>query len=251
VAGWDLFANPLGQPQGPQPIQNPSPEQQSDIAGQWRNFMGNESNRAAMLQFGLNMMQPVGLGQTPLGHTAQAIGAAGETFTRQGEEERRERELGSKEELRSAQATAAEARAARAGTAAGAAGERAERSRERLAFDREKFGTQNLLRLQQQYIRMSDQIRKDNELLPEGRRRPVPAFEEWIGTQPHLAGVPGVPQGGAPTPTEPPAAGGATPVPAPAGGDTPPISSLQEGKRTRFRNGQVWTLEGGQPRRVQ
>lgn len=39
--------------------------------------------QSALLSFGLQAMQPVGIGQTPLGALAQAIGAAGETVTRQ------------------------------------------------------------------------------------------------------------------------------------------------------------------------
>jgi len=34
-------------------------------------------------------------------------------------------------------------------------------------------------------------------------------------------------------------------------GDAPPVSMLKEGIRTRFANGQVWTLRGGKPVRVQ
>lgn len=39
--------------------------------------------RSALLAFGLQAMQPTAIGQTPLGHIAQAIGSAGETVTRQ------------------------------------------------------------------------------------------------------------------------------------------------------------------------
>lgn len=38
--------------------------------------------RSALLSFGLQAMQPTGIGQTPMGHIAQAIGAAGEAVTR-------------------------------------------------------------------------------------------------------------------------------------------------------------------------
>lgn len=41
------------------------------------------------------------------------------------------------------------------------------------------------------------------------------------------------------------------PAPAAAPGATPPVSALKEGVATKFKNGQVWTLKGGQPVRVQ
>ena len=56
-----------------------------DIAGltqQWDDFLQRPGNRQALLQIGLNLMQPVGFGQTTGGHIAQAIGAGGEAVDR-------------------------------------------------------------------------------------------------------------------------------------------------------------------------
>ena len=64
---------------------NPSPREQEDIAGQWRSWIDNPGNRAALMQFGIAALQPVGLGQTPLGHLGNAIGAGAEASARVGD----------------------------------------------------------------------------------------------------------------------------------------------------------------------
>lgn len=51
-------------------------------SGQWDDFLQRPGNRQALLQFGLNMMQPTAMGQTMGGHIAQSIGAAGEAVGR-------------------------------------------------------------------------------------------------------------------------------------------------------------------------
>lgn len=51
-------------------------------SGQWDDFLQRPGNRQALLQFGLNMMQPTAMGQTTGGHIAQSIGAAGEAVGR-------------------------------------------------------------------------------------------------------------------------------------------------------------------------
>lgn len=49
---------------------------------QWDDFINRPGNRQALLQIGLQMMQPVAIGQTTGGHIAQAIGAGGEAVDR-------------------------------------------------------------------------------------------------------------------------------------------------------------------------
>lgn len=48
----------------------------------WGDWMERPGNRQALLQMGLQLMQPVGIGQTPFGHIGQAIGAGGEAASR-------------------------------------------------------------------------------------------------------------------------------------------------------------------------
>jgi hypothetical protein len=51
-------------------------------SGQWDDFLQRPGNRQALLQFGLNLMQPMAFGQTTGGQIGQAIGSAGEAVGR-------------------------------------------------------------------------------------------------------------------------------------------------------------------------
>lgn len=176
----DPLDNPLAVQEPPfQVIPNPSPEQQSDLAGQWRNWIANENNRAALMQFGVGLMQPMGFGQNVAGHVGQAIGGVGELASRRQAADLKQQEADSKADLRTAQASVAEARAANAGSGAA-------RAADRLAFERERLGVSQLVRNQQlrlnarkAYDSYKAKADADNALLPSAQRRPVLSFEEW------------------------------------------------------------------------
>lgn len=51
-------------------------------SGQWDDWLQRPGNRTALLQMGLQMMQPVGIGQTVGGHIAQSVGAGAEAVDR-------------------------------------------------------------------------------------------------------------------------------------------------------------------------
>lgn len=83
----------------------------AQAAAQWDDYLQRPGNRQALLQIGLQMMQPVGIGQTPGGHIAQSIGAGGEAVDRAAAGDLRERIADSKlavadEKLRIAQQNA-------------------------------------------------------------------------------------------------------------------------------------------------
>lgn len=48
----------------------------------WDDWLQRPGNRTALLQIGLNLMQPTAIGQTTGGHFAQAVGAGGEAQAR-------------------------------------------------------------------------------------------------------------------------------------------------------------------------
>lgn len=78
------LGSPFGAPQ-PAQVQPPTaspPDQQNGLAEQWKGWINAPENRAALMQFGLAMMQPVGLGQTPVGAFGQAAGAGMEARDR-------------------------------------------------------------------------------------------------------------------------------------------------------------------------
>lgn len=232
----DVLSNPLGMAQnaGPEVIQQPTPEQQSDIAGQWRNWFADSNNRAALMQFGVSMMQPVGLGQSPAGHIGQALGQTGEALTRRSEFDRKDRELESKDELRGAQATLAESRAATAGAGAGRAADRLAFERERFGFQRQRYQTSDLIRLQQQFIRDKQKHEENMAVQPAASRTPFPNFDAWVAQNPSLARS--LDLGGTSASTDPndvPAGGGDTAAPPVAGG--PRVGEVRRGYR--FRGG--------------
>lgn len=65
--GLTLAPPPAGQPAAAIPPQR-------NLASEWSTFLNQPGNRQALVQMGLAMMQPVGLGQSGIGHLANAMG---------------------------------------------------------------------------------------------------------------------------------------------------------------------------------
>jgi hypothetical protein len=182
---------------------NPTPEQKVDLASQWKGWIENPENRTALMQFGLSMMQPIGLGQTSLGHFGQAVGEGGEAVDRRRKMELLEEEAGSRQDLRSAQAQSAESRAGVAAerarlaeTSADVARGRLGVAKERLELDREREtgrmkrgGLSNAVRLQGQYRQYLSDVEKRNtqaDLLGGQKTTPL-SYQEWIKQNPSLS----------------------------------------------------------------
>lgn len=247
----DPYENPLSvQPPQFQQLTNPTPEQQSDLSGQWRNWMANEGNRAALLQLGVSLMQPMDFGQTPVGHIGQAIGSVGELGSRREAQQLKEREVSSKEELRASQAGLAEARA-------GTAGVGAARQADRLAFlmqqhqDRMQLAGQGQrLKALQDYGRQQAAHNREQILLPAAQRSAFPDIGTWAarnGISDVLGETTG--QTGPETPI-PPAAGASASTASASGGQAlPPLASRVPGQTRINRNGQSyrWETQGWVP----
>lgn len=88
----DQFTDPFG---SDDPATGPGNLQSA--AAEWTSALAKPEVRGALLQFGINMLQPPGFGQTTAGKVGEAIGASGEYLTRQDEEARKEREQTRKE----------------------------------------------------------------------------------------------------------------------------------------------------------
>jgi hypothetical protein len=95
------------------------------IAQQWTSFLDQPGGRAALLQAGLALSQPMAWGQSGFGHLAGAIGSGAEAATRA-------EALGLKAQEAESRMMLAEARAGAAGAHAGAAETRAQSAREKL-----------------------------------------------------------------------------------------------------------------------
>src|SRR5512139_246972 len=120
MAGIDDYTTPQAPaPQAAEPAQSAG----SDVAGAWRNWLGDPSNRAALMQFGISLMQPMPVGQNAIGHFGTALGQAGEAMDRRRAMDLKEQEASSKQDLREAQAQNAESRAAAATANLGLQGE--------------------------------------------------------------------------------------------------------------------------------
>jgi hypothetical protein len=68
------------------------------------------------MQFGISMLQPIGVGQSAAGHFASAVGAGGEAAGRVEAEQMAKQKLASETDLREARANLAESRAGIAGS---------------------------------------------------------------------------------------------------------------------------------------
>lgn len=73
---------------------NPTPEAiGTDLRGQWAQFLNDPNGQAAMLQFGLSLMQPVAAGQSAFGHLGQAVGSVGGMVERNRKSDLEERKM--------------------------------------------------------------------------------------------------------------------------------------------------------------
>lgn len=62
----------------PQPVSSGKP----GLLEQWNNFLKMPGATAAVIQTGINLMQPIGVGQSVIGHIGQSIGAGAEAMQR-------------------------------------------------------------------------------------------------------------------------------------------------------------------------
>jgi hypothetical protein len=62
----------------------------------WDDWLQRPGNRTALLQIGLGLMQPVGVGQSPMGAIAQSIGSGGEAQARVASQDLKEDQVDNK-----------------------------------------------------------------------------------------------------------------------------------------------------------
>lgn len=123
----DPLTPPLGQSlqegrtqSAPPPGFNPG-----NLVDSWNKWVDKPNNRAALMQFGIAMLQPVGMGETGTSHFANAIGAAGQAHQNVTKEAEEAEKSSTEAELRTSRAAAAETSANAAETRALYAGENA------------------------------------------------------------------------------------------------------------------------------
>ena len=63
-------------------VQEPEALEPTKLLNEWSDWMSEPGNRQAIMQFGINLMQPMAYGQTAAGHFGRALGSAGEAVDR-------------------------------------------------------------------------------------------------------------------------------------------------------------------------
>ena len=89
-----------------------------NIKSQWNSFLSKPEGQAALLSFGINMLQPPSFGDNPLAQAGRALGHAGQTVGNIEAMDIKKQEASSKEDLRAAQADKASLAALAQGQAA-------------------------------------------------------------------------------------------------------------------------------------
>lgn len=158
------------------------PPESKGLAEEWRGWIGNPRNQAAMMQFGVALSQPISAGQNRMGHIGQAFGQAGEASDRVLAQQMKEEELASKQDLRTAQADLAGARAGAAETRAGAAAQRADWGLERLQLAREVMELRRSQGDANARIRAQEAYRKLQTSANLAGDPPPPPFDEWYAS---------------------------------------------------------------------
>lgn len=84
-------------PPGPQGVSTDA-SNKATLGKMWDSWTSHPENNAAMINFGLQLMQPLGPGESQLGHFGRAIGAAGEASTANVEAQRKQEALEEQQE---------------------------------------------------------------------------------------------------------------------------------------------------------
>ena len=115
-------------PQTAKPGQSEDDSQTGTLSKAWNTWTSRPENNAAMINFGLQLMQPIGPGQTRLGHFGEAVGAGAEASQRSIESQRKQEQedeaaaLKEREEARKEEETGYYGQSVRSAAAARAGG---------------------------------------------------------------------------------------------------------------------------------
>lgn len=138
----------------------------------WNKWIDKPNNRAALMQFGIAMLQPVGMGETGVSHFANAVGAAGQAGQRVTEQQQAQEKHESEIDTRETRARAAE-------TSANAAEMRAIYGQENAQLRAQNAQTSNLARMLS--AQAAARAKYDNYQLitPKGEQL---SYSDWIKT---------------------------------------------------------------------
>lgn len=179
------------------PFAGIDPQSFTRVRQEWDSFLGNPQGRAALLSAGLALMQPPSFGDTATSQIGRAIGAGGETASRNEAMDLKKAEAESKDELRQVRGQAAlsnaESRAAAAEARVGAAGSRAETQQARLEAMQTGQKLRAAVALSGQYQNYTRSVAERNrkgasDPFQQGKFVPEPvlAYPDWVAANPQL-----------------------------------------------------------------
>jgi hypothetical protein len=139
----------------------------------WNSWVDKPNNRAALMQFGIAMLQPMGMGETGASHFANSVGAAGEAGQRVTGQEQQARKEDTSATLREATAGAREQTANAAELRALQTGEN-----QRLRSENQQLtGASAALRAQSDARGKYAKEKQDWDLFHP--KEPFPSFQDW------------------------------------------------------------------------
>lgn len=149
-----------------------------DLTSGWNDWINKPNNRAALAQFGIAMLQPMGMGEGTLSHFANAAGAAGEASQNVTKEAQQQEKLDTDTTARLTTANAAETRANAAQDRAlytgqlqnerGLTSQLQAQARARSAYD--------------SYLKNITKSNNDVDLVGVGQKQPILSFEDWLSS---------------------------------------------------------------------
>ena len=211
--------------------------------GPLKPVLGDAASRAALLQIGLNLMQPSW--NSTSGQIGEAIGHGGETIARLDKQAREDREQDLSERKLDDEMTKSDRlmKIRQQEADSYAAGQGARSTYDRLELQRLKddaasgrqgvknyhdAATQTFKAVHEAANSIMYDPANPNPLVERYKNKSIPEIERMMREEDKASG-----------------GGGGGSVAA------PPASTLKEGVHTTFKNGQVWTLQNGRPVQVQ
>jgi hypothetical protein len=187
------LADPTTNPP-PQAAPQPGPDDTGgtpdDLGSQWSQWVGKPANRAALMQFGIAMLQPVQQGETGTSHFANAIGSGGEAASDVNKQAIAKEAADSSQQLKAEQAELAGVKASvqpelaqaasdRAGAYAGAAEARVQNAGLRNQMQEQQNRTIDSIKLSNAYQTYVSQTAKTNADPMNENPQPIMDFETW------------------------------------------------------------------------
>lgn len=180
-------------------------------------LFSDPQSRAALLQIGLNMMQPVGLGQTTGGHIASAIGGGGESVARTEKEDLEQEKFAQKQRTEDTELDIKRELAGYKGRETGAyeRGVAAKNASDKAVLEQMKLQGRSDIQSDHDLWKAAqglsaDFVNRDQIQATYGSTDPIEIFKQMKAKQDQFRRIIGGPSGTAPTTAPAPGGGGSS-----------------------------------------